>query len=164
MKTITFFLALILCASAFGQSPSTEILGGVIIRNGGNTKWGVQFSKGLLDLISGTNEAGVVNKKLSLKVGGIYADDIYFTDDELKELEAVSLMAVIERSYNKFTFSAGAGAMDINQNGGNDWKVPILVKCDYALFDKFTIGAHATLIPSIGQPDMIFTGLSIGFK
>ena len=164
MKKLLILLILTLLAMpVFAQSPPTEIAAGVIVRNGGNTTWGTQFTKDILSVITSKNEAGEVDKRLYTEMSVIYTDDIYMTEGQAKELESIAAYAMVEKPYKKFTFAMGAGIMDIEKSGDNDYKIPILLKASYVIFNSYTIGIHAQLIPSLDAPDMIFTGLSIGF-
>lgn len=159
MKSILIFLTLLLLpiSVTFGQAPPSDISAGIISRNGGNTNWGTQACANI-NVIQQKDASGKVTSQAYLQLGGVYADDIYLTDGQVQELEALTGYAVVERFYKSFNFGTGVGVMNVEKSGDNDYKVPFLFKAGYNLFNFLEVGIRAQYIPIKNEGDIVIAG------
>ena len=163
MKAIIIFLTLMLLpiSVAFAQTPPSDISAGVIVRNGGHADYAVQAS-GNINIIKSTNASGVATSQAYVQLGVIFADDIYFSDGEIKELEALTGFAIVKKYIGKFSLGTGVGVMSVQREGDNDYKAPFLLKVGYNLFDFCRIGVVAEYAPIKDEGDLVFTGVNLG--
>jgi len=160
-KLIILFI--LLSTSVFAQSPPTDISFGVMAVNGGKADYAIQAS-GVINVMSQRNIADEVYSQVYVQLGGTFADDIYLSDGALKELEALTGYAVIEKFFGRFSFASGVGIMNVQREGDNDYKVPVLFKSTFQLWDFLRVGVQMQYVPIKDEGDLVFAGINIGVR
>jgi len=154
-------IAVVLIAtSAFAQAPPATVLGGAMFKNGGSTHFTAQAG-GNINVIQQKNQYGHVTSQAYIQIGGLYSDDIYLTEGEKVELEALTGYAIFERWLGYFAIGTGIGVMDYIKEGENETNMPFLLKCSYRLFEFVDITVQGQYIPIKGEGDL--SAIQVGF-